>query len=154
MDGANPVEASFNVAEAGSYYIAVGDVSNHVRIYEVSCKQVEDEVGGDNGSDVVDPTYTSYSYDLSDTDARIEGAEGEYAGLYIDATNGKFAGNNSGWTQVNCGTIITFQVAEGAIVSVSAYISADNFYIHVEDGWASIEAIANDYLKSITVTIS
>ena len=43
MDGDKPVEASFNIAEAGSYYIAVGDVSNHVRIYEVSCKQVEEE---------------------------------------------------------------------------------------------------------------
>ena len=57
MDGDKPVEAIFNVTEAGSYYVAVGNVSNHVRVYEVSCKQVEEETAagiifelGENGS--------------------------------------------------------------------------------------------------------
>lgn len=72
MDGDKPVEASFNIAEAGSYYIAVGDVSNHVRIYEVSCKQVEEEPGEQPGQP---STYTSYSYDFTSETANSDDAD-------------------------------------------------------------------------------
>ena len=90
--------------------------------------------------------------DLSATGAKIEGTVGVYEGLEIDATNGKFADNNGGWTQVNAGTIIMLRVAEGAEISVTAYSSADNFSIHVYDNWVEIEVKANDYLKSIQVS--
>ena len=89
--------------------------------------------------------------DLSATGAAIQGTTGNYEGLEIDATNGKFADNNGGWTQVNAGTIIKLNVIDGAEVSVSAYSSADNFAIEIADGVCTITCNANDYLKSITV---
>ena len=92
--------------------------------------------------------------DLSKTGVSIQGTTGEYEGLTIDATNGKFADNNGGWVQVNNGTIITLNVLDGAQASVSAYSSADNFTITTADGVCTITCTTNDYLKSITVTYS
>ncbi len=89
--------------------------------------------------------------DLSATGANIQKTTGEYEGLSVDATNGKFADNNSGWTQVNAGTIITLNVVEGAQVSVTAYSSADNFTIEIVDGVCTITCTGNDYLKAITI---
>ena len=89
--------------------------------------------------------------DLSATGANIQGTTGIYEGLEIDATNGKFADNNGGWVQVNAGTTITLNVADGAQVSVTAYSSADNFAIAIEGGVCTITCNANDYLKAITV---
>ena len=89
--------------------------------------------------------------DLSATGANIQKATGVYEGLEIDATNGKFADNGSGWTQVNTGTVIKLNVLEGAEVSVSAYTSADNFDIVIANGVCTITAVGNDYLKAITV---
>ena len=90
--------------------------------------------------------------DLSATGANIQKTTGVYQGLEIDATNGKFADNNGGWTQVNTGTVIKLNVLEGATVSVTAYSSADNFDIVVANGVCTITAVGNDYLKAITVT--
>ncbi len=89
--------------------------------------------------------------DLSATGANIQGSTGVYEGLEVDATNGKFADNNGGWVQVNTGTIIKLNVAEGAQVSVTAYSSADSFEVSIENGVATITAVANDYLKAITI---
>ena len=89
--------------------------------------------------------------DLSATGAAIQGTTGIYEGLEIDATSGKFADNNGGWTQVNAGTIIKLNVAEGAEVSVAAYSSAANFSIEITDGVCTITCNANDYLKAITI---
>ena len=89
--------------------------------------------------------------DLSATGANIQGSVGDYKGLTVDATNGKFADNNGGWTQVNTGTVITFNVADGAQVSVTAYSSADNFSIAIADGVCTITCVGNDYLKAITI---
>ncbi len=89
--------------------------------------------------------------DLSASGANIQGVKGKYEGLNVDATNGKFADNGSGWTQVNAGTVITLNVLEGAEVSVAAYTSADNFDIVIADGVCTITCVANDYLKAITV---
>ena len=90
--------------------------------------------------------------DLSATGANIQKTTGTYEGLEVDATNGKFADNNGGWVQVNAGTVIKLNVADGATVSVTAYSSADNFTIAIADGVCTITATANDYLKAITVT--
>ena len=90
--------------------------------------------------------------DLSATGANIQGGKGEYQGLSVDATTGKFADNNGGWTQVNTGTVITLKVAEGAAVSVSAYSSADNFTVEIADGVCTITCVGNDYLNAITVS--
>ena len=93
MDGDKPVEASFNIAEAGSYYIAVGDVSNHVRIYEVSCKQVEEEPGEQPEQPGQPSTYTSYSYDFTSETANSDDADVTIGSdIKTDETfgNGKF----------------------------------------------------------------
>ena len=90
--------------------------------------------------------------DLSATGASIEGKVGEYQGLKIDATNGKFADNNSGWVQVNAGTVITFNVVDGASISLVAYSSTDNFTIVNENGIVAITCNTNDYLSSITIS--
>ena len=90
--------------------------------------------------------------DLSATGASIQGGTGKYDHLSIDATSGKFADNNGGWAQVNAGTIITLNVADGASVSVSAYTSADNFSIETVDGVCTITCVGNDYLKGITIS--
>ena len=80
----------------------------------------------------------------------IQGATGTFEGLNVDATNGKFASNGD-WMQVNTGTIISFNVAEGATVSVTAYTSADNFTVAIADGVCTITCVGNDYLKAITI---
>ena len=98
---------------------------------------------------VYDETTT---IDLSATGANIQKTVGEYEGLTIDATNGKFADGGNNWTQVNAGTIITLNVAEGAQVSVTAYSSADNFTIEIVDGVCTITCTGNDYLKAIAVS--
>ena len=89
---------------------------------------------------------------LSATGANIQGGKGEYEGLSIDATSGKFADNNGGWVQVNAGTIITLNVADGAQVSVSAYSSAANFTVEIAGGVCTITCTGNDYLNGITVS--
>lgn len=103
--------------------------------------------------DIVYPVVfeESTTIDLSATGANIQGATGTYEGLSVDATNGKFVDNGSGWTQVNAGTIITLNVLDGVQVSVTAYTSADNFTIVVADGVCTITAVGNDYLKAITI---
>ncbi|MBQ8413833.1 MAG: bacterial Ig-like domain-containing protein [Clostridia bacterium] len=98
---------------------------------------------------IYDETVT---IDLSATGASIQGSVGAYEGLTVDATNGKFADNGGGWVQVNNGTIITLNVADGATITVSAYSSADNFAIAVADGVCTITCTGNDYLNGITVT--
>ena len=90
--------------------------------------------------------------DLSATGANIQKTVGVYQGLEIDATNGKFADNNGGWTQVNAGTVIKLNVADGATVSVTAHGSADNFAIVIADGVCTITCNVNDYLKAITIS--
>ena len=90
--------------------------------------------------------------DLSATGVHFEGSKGEYAGLTVDATGGKFKDNGGGWVQVNTGTIITFNVAEGAQVSVSAYSNAANFDIVIANGVCTITAVGNDYLNAITIS--
>ena len=90
--------------------------------------------------------------DLSASGANIEGSKGDYNGLTVDATSGKFKDNNGGWTQVNAGTVIKLNVADGATVSVTAHGSADNFAIVIADGVCTITCNANDYLKAITIS--
>ena len=90
--------------------------------------------------------------DLSKTGASIQGTTGTYNGLEIDATNGKFDDNEGGWTQVNKGTVITLNVADGAQVSVSAYYSADNFTVEILNGVCTITCVADDYLDAIKVS--
>ena len=92
-----------------------------------------------------------------------QGTKGSFNGLEIDATNGKFASNGSGWYQANQGTVLKVYVYKGAQVSVESY-SVNVFtingvantektitYTATEDGYVTIVLTANDYIKSILV---
>ena len=71
----------------------------------------------------------------------------------MDATSGKFATNGDGqWVQFNSGTIITFNVAEGAQISVTTYNNADICSITVVDGVATITATGSGYIGTITIS--
>ena len=134
------VEASVNNAEAGEYTVVftVGDKTVSVTVTFVADL-------------LVDETTT---FDLSATGLHIEGTTGTFKALTIDATNGKFSDNGGGWTQVNVGTVITFEVVEGADVSVVAYSNAGNFDIVYSNGMCIITCTGDDYLKSITVVVA
>ena len=134
------VEALVNNEEAGEYTVVftVGDQTVSVTVTFVADL-------------LVDETTT---FDLSATGLHIEGATGTFKALTIDATNGKFSDNGGGWTQVNAGTIITFEVVEGADVSVVAYSNAGNFDIVYSNGMCTITCTGDDYLKSITVVVA
>ena len=93
----------------------------------------------------------STTIDLSKTGASIQGTTGMYEGLEIDATNGKFADNNGGWTQVNAGTIIKLNVVEGATVSATTYQNAEIFTIEIAYGVCTLTCTANGYISSISV---
>ena len=131
--------SAVNNAEAGEYTVVftVGEYTVSVTVTFVADL-------------LVDETTT---FDLSATGLHIEGATGTFKALSIDATNGKFSDNGGGWTQVNVGTIITFEVVEGADVSVVAYSNAGNFDIVYANGICTITCTGNDYLKSITVVV-
>ena len=94
----------------------------------------------------------STTIDLSATGASIQGTTGMYEGLEIDATNGKFADNGGGWVQVNTGTIIKFNVAEGASVSATTYQNAEIFTIEIADGVCTLTCTANGYIGAIAIS--
>ncbi len=82
---------------------------------------------------------------------KFEGAVGSWNGLTIDATAGKFANNGSGWIQVNSGTKISFNVAEGAQISLTTYQDATDYTIEVVDGVATITVTGNIYMSQIAI---
>lgn len=91
--------------------------------------------------------------DLSATNGlHIEGSTGEYEGLSIDATAGKFKDNGGGWVQVNQGTIIKLNVADGASVTAKTYQDAEIFEIAIADGVCTLTCTANGYIGAITVS--
>ena len=91
--------------------------------------------------------------DLSATNGiKIEGSTGEYEGLSIDATAGKFADNGSGWVQINAGTIVKLNVADGATVSAKTYQNAEILAIEIADGVCTITCTGNGYISAITVS--
>ncbi len=130
--------SAVNTAEAGEYDVVftIGETTITVKVTYIA--------------DLVIRETTTI--DLTNTDVAIEKTTGNYKMLSIDATNGKFADNGSGWTQVNAGTIITLNVLEGAEVSVNAYNNETNkFDIVIVDGVCTITCNTNGYLGAITV---
>lgn len=142
LDGAEASLAAYSSADNFSIVIADGvctitcNTNDYIKSITVSYPIIYD---------------TATTINLSATGANIQGSVGQYEGLTVDATSGKFADNNGGWVQVNSGTVITLKVADGASVTVSAYSSADNFTIAVADGICTITCIGSDYLNGITV---
>lgn len=53
--------------------------------------------------------------------ASVNGTKGYYDGLYIDASAGKFAANNTSWTACNAGTIIYIPMNGVGTVSFTTY---------------------------------
>ena len=90
-------------------------------------------------------------YKVNTITEKIEGTTGTWEGMHIDATNGKWAPNNSSWAQVNKGTIITFEIPLGAEVEVGQYTQG-SFEVEIENTTCTITALANDYISTITVT--
>ncbi len=90
--------------------------------------------------------------DLSATNGlKVEGSTANYEGLEIDATNGKFADNGSGWVQINAGTVIKLNVLDGAEVSAKTYQNAEIFTIEIVEGVCTLTCTANGYVGAITV---
>ncbi|MBR7177241.1 MAG: hypothetical protein IKD26_03420, partial [Clostridia bacterium] len=146
-----------------AYSLSDGDlvyenITEEKWVYEASsdCLLTITPTSGNNyfyGFSIVYPVVydQNTTIDLSATGANIQGSTGVYEGLNVDATAGKFADNNGGWVQVNAGTIITLNVAEGAKVSVTPYKTVENFEIAIVDGVCTITVKADDYLKAIAV---
>lgn len=108
-------------------------------------------------------------WDLAGTavcDVNLQGNTGEYNGLIIDATSGKFAAGSNGYTQTNATTIIQVPVKGDCDIYVSAYtgtgitfdgaeqISAGEgtplvFEYRGAEGYATITVTTNGYFKYI-----
>lgn len=95
---------------------------------------------------------------------------GDNSEISVDATSGKLGANNGGgWSQFNTGTTITFKVAAGATVSVTAYYAA-SFTINdvtstnvaqgsfsqtfAEETTVVITATSNTYISDIAITFA
>ena len=151
-----PDYTSYNLSD-GDITFKVTDANFTYEATVMDCLITISHTTGNNYFYSITVTYpvvydTDTTIDLSATGANIQSGTGTYEGLDIDATNGKFADGNNGWTQVNAGTVIKLRVADGAQVSVTAYSSADNFAIVIADGVCTITCNANDYIKAITVS--
>ena len=84
---------------------------------------------------------------------KFEGTKGTWKGIEIDATNGKWANNGSGWIQVNAGTVITLNVGKCYKVDLTVYTSIENFQINTAtEGKCIITVLNDDYIKQITTT--
>ena len=107
----------------------------------------------------VDGVDTSYVYDQ-----KIEGSSVEWNGLTIDATSGKLAVRDTD-TQMNQGTVISFDVEAGATVVVTSYPGYHNYTVNdvavdadaytvtfTEASTVTIVATGSAYLYSIVVT--
>ncbi len=93
--------------------------------------------------------------DLGAFTGKIEGTVGEFAGIEIDATNGKFATNGDNtWAQVNAGTVLRFNVAEGAVITLNTYSNSTDYTLTVEGGVATITATANIYIGKINIEVA
>ena len=156
-------------SQHGNMCVTITDGTTDLYVYRVKTQLVEgqevvvtgymdeyqDKVQIGQGSTAVvkEVVYDeAATIDLTQCTTAIEGKKQAWNGLIVDATAGKFALNSSqDWIQVNAGTVITLKVGEGAVVSVNAYTSAENFTIAEDDGTVTITATANDYLKTISV---
>lgn len=128
------------------------------------------------------PQDVTWSFDPTESDeleaiGELQGAagKGSYQGIDIDATNGKFSPRVSGDTQINAGTILTFDAAPsplGATLTLEASggsieatcVAGDgaaqaatgsgtaSFGIPAEGGRIGVTFTGNTYLKSMALT--
>lgn len=109
-------------------------------------------------SETPNPSKTVYDKDstitLTDYEgADIQGAKGEYKGIEIDATNGKFAKNNASWLQINNGTKLKIYVREGATVTATLYQGGTCQIGEYDsaDGSVTITITSDTYISVISV---
>lgn len=77
--------------------------------------------------------------------------QGTYKSLFIDATDGYWINDNSGYVKVGKGTIINMNVNSRSNVILDVENSLDNFNIEVNEGVATITCLNDDGIKSITL---
>ena len=140
-ESAEITETTHSIAVSEDSAITITPVSGNNYFYGIDIAYAAEEV-------VYDENIT---IDLTQCPNGYQGNAGVWEGIEIDATNGKFVSNGSGWMQFNTGTVLKLNVAEGAQVSVVTY-TANSATVVVENGVATITAVANDYIKSITVS--
>nr|MCR4743961.1 Ig-like domain-containing protein [Lachnospiraceae bacterium] len=56
-----------------------------------------------------------------------EGNCGDFNGLYIDATNGKFAKNSSDWIQINAGTVLYVPITADGTLKIETYSAGSTY---------------------------
>ncbi|MBQ8158369.1 MAG: hypothetical protein IJ081_05040 [Prevotella sp.] len=89
----------------------------------------------------------------------------------VDATNGKFAANGTGWHQVNTGTKVIVPSCKDAIIAVTTYNDATsmtfnggtdnvetnestaNYYCPSSNATATIEQVSNNYWNRLMITL-
>lgn len=75
----------------------------------------------DNLPSVIAKSYGWNEAAIVNDAIKIEGATGYYDELFIDATSGKFAANNTTWTQCTSGTIIYVPMETAGTVSFTTF---------------------------------
>lgn len=103
---------------------------------------------------IIVPYVNDTTIDLTKLTEKIEKATGYFDGIYVDATNGKFALNSSkDWVQINADTVLTFNVAIGSTLTFVEYNDAGLIECTIEGTLVTIKATGNTYIKSITIDV-
>ena len=79
----------------------------------------------ENLPDAITESYGWNEQAIVDDSVKIQSTTGYYDGLYVDATSGKLAANNSSWTQCTAGTIIYVPMNGAGTVSFTTYAAYD-----------------------------
>lgn len=67
-------------------------------------------------------TQSAITYNLVNSGVKVEGSSQEVAGLWVDATQGKFDGvSNSSWAQVNDNTVFYVPVNGESVITINSY---------------------------------
>ncbi len=137
VTGTSAVAITFEVTEAGTYYIACPKTDAYGRGARVSAISMVDKytvstpsvpefiyVYDFNGTDTEeDDTATTKNYQIPSS-LSIQNATGTIGDdfvLDVDATTGKLAASSNGYTQFNAGTVISFTAPFDCTVTLESY---------------------------------
>jgi len=130
----------------------VADYSDYTKIFAATNGKLKYSDAWDGNVNIV---FTSKKFDFSTCPKStvIQGQEGKYKGVIVDATNGKFSGNDNS-AKVNAGTVLKMTVK--GTVSIEwypKYGSDEDVTITYENGYAviTVNEGATPYIVSITV---
>lgn len=152
----NTGDGKIDTAVAGMKFLSDTDAakySDKAVIFGKTNGEVEysDDWDGSAGA-----TITEKTYDFTECPANLkfEGTSGEYNGVAIDASKGKFAANGNN-VQINTGTIIKIPMADSYKIIIDWYSGYEGTpKITYKDGVASIEFKANTYIFRIRVDLT